>query len=116
MAVTLTLRAGSIADPPGLSGMTWLLSRVSDRGTTARSAADIAEELDSRGITLSMTVTRHLLSLVCTCLAEDFEPVFALLGEMLVAPSLPEKEIATAKGQVITAIRQDDDNPAVRAG
>ena len=37
-----------------------------DRGTASRSAADIAEELDSRGITLTITVTRHLLSIVCT--------------------------------------------------
>ena len=31
------------------------------------------------------------------------------------APSLPDEEIATRKGEVITSIRQDDDNPAVRA-
>ena len=75
----------------------------------------IAEELDSRGITLTVTVTRHLFSLVCTCLAEDFEPVLALLGDIVMSPSLPEAELATRKGEVITAIRQDDDNPAVRA-
>ena len=57
----------------------------------------------------------HSVSLVCTCLAEDFEPVFSLLGEMLMQPSLPEDEIATRKGEVMTAIRQDEDNPAVRA-
>jgi len=115
VAINLAMRAGSIADPPGLPGMTWLLSRVIDRGTATRSAADIAEELDSRGITLTITVTRHLLSLVCTCLADDFEAVLALLGEMLVSPSLPDEEIATRKREVITAIRQDEDNPAVRA-
>src|SRR4029077_11126444 len=115
VAINLAMRTGSIADPPSLPGTAWLLSRVIDRGTTTRSAADIAEELDSRGITLTITVTRHLLSLVCTCLADDFEAVLALLGEMLMAPSLPDEEIATRKGEVITAIRQDQDNPAVRA-
>ena len=34
---------------------------------------------------------------------------------MLMAPSLAEEEIVTRKGEVITAIRQGDDNPAVRA-
>ena len=115
VAINLAMRAGSIADPPGLPGITWLLSRVIDRGTATRSAADIADDLDSRGITLTITVTRHLLSLVCTCLADDFEAVLALLGDMLMSPSLPEGEIATRKGEVITAIRQDEDNPAVRA-
>ncbi len=115
VAISLSLRAGSIADPAGLPGMTWLLSRVIDRGTATRSAADIAEELDSRGITLTITVTRHLFSLVCACLADDFEPVLALLADIVMSPSLPEEEIATRKGEVITSIRQDDDNPAIRA-
>jgi zinc protease len=60
-------------------------------------------------------VTRHLFSLVCTCLADDFEPVLALLGDVLTAPSLPDEEIATRKREVITSIRQDEDNPAVQA-
>jgi zinc protease len=115
VAISLSMRAGSIADPPGQAGLTWLLSRVIDRGTATRSAADIAEDLDSRGITLSILVTRHLFTLVCTCLADDFEPVLALLGDIVMSPSLPEDEIATRKGEVITSIRQDDDNPAIRA-
>jgi zinc protease len=115
VTISLAMPAGSIADPEGLSGMTWLLSRVIDRGTAARSAADIAEGLDSRGITVTIGVTRHLFSLACTCLSDDFEPVLALLGEILMSPSMPAEEIATRKGEVITSIRQDDDNPAVRA-
>jgi zinc protease len=115
VAISLTMRAGSIADPPGLPGMTWLLSRVIDRGTAARSASDIAEELDSRGITLVVNVTRHLFSIGCRCLAEDFDPVLSLLADILTSPSLPEEEVATRKGEVVTSIRQDDDNPGVRA-
>ena len=115
VAISLAMRAGSIADPTGMAGMTSLLARVIDRGTATRSAAEIAEDLDSRGITLTTSVTRHLFTLTCACLAEDFEPVLALLGDILMSPSLPEGEIATRKGEVITAIRQDDDSPAVRA-
>jgi zinc protease len=115
VAINLAMRAGSASDPPGLPGMMWLLSRVIDRGTATRSAADIAEELDGRGITLTISVTRHLFSLVCTCLSDDVEPVLALLGDILIAPSVPEDELATRKGEVITSIRQDEDNPAVRA-
>jgi zinc protease len=115
VTINLGVRAGSICDPADAVGATWMLSRVIDRGTADRSAGDIADELDTRGITLTVTVTRHVFSLVCTCLAEDFEPVFALLGDIVMHPSLPEQEIATRRGEVVTAIRQDDDNPAVRA-
>lgn len=115
VAINLAVRAGSVCDPLEAPGATFLLSRVIDRGTASRSAEDIAGELDGRGITVTITVTRHVFSLVCTCLAEDFEPVFALLGEMLMTPSLPDEEVGRRKGEVITAIRQDEDNPAVRA-
>ncbi|MCU1383841.1 MAG: hypothetical protein JWL71_2538 [Acidobacteria bacterium] len=115
VAISLSVRAGSVADPPDAAGMTWLLSRVIDRGTAARSATDIAEELDSRGITLTILVTRHTVTFVCTCLADDFEPVLTLLADIVMSPSLPQEEIAIRKGEVITAIRQDEDNPAIRA-
>jgi zinc protease len=115
VTISLGMRAGSICDADDAVGATWLLSRVIDRGTATRSALEIADELDNRGISLTIAVTRHVFSLVCTCLAEDFEPVFSLLGQMLMQPSLPEAEISTRKGEVVTAIRQDEDNPAVRA-
>ena len=116
VSIHLAVHVGSIADPEDAPGATWLMSRVIDRGTAAHTTSDIAEALDSRGISLSVTVSRQLLSLVCTCLAEDFEAVFSLLGEMLTSPTFPEEEIATRKGEVVTAIRQDEDNPYVRAG
>jgi zinc protease len=115
VAINLAMRAGSASDPAGRPGTAWLLSRVIDRGTETRSALDIAEDLDGRGIALSLTVTRHLFSIVCTCLADDFEPVFRLLADILINPSLPESEIAIRKGEVITAIRQDEDSPAICA-
>src|SRR5207247_10082546 len=86
-----------------------------DRGTATRSASHTAEELAGRGISLTITVTRHLLSLICTCLSDDFEPVFELLGDILMSPSVPDDELATRRREVVTSIRQDDDNPGVRA-
>jgi zinc protease len=115
VAINLAMRTGSIADPAAAPGTAWLLSRVIDRGTVSRTSADIAEDLDGRGVTLTITVSRHVMSVVCTTLAGDFAPVLSLLGDILIAPSLPDPEIATRKGEVITAIRQDEDNPAVRA-
>ena len=115
VALHLAVRAGSICDPPGEPGATFLLSRVIDRGTATRTADQIAEELDSRGVSLTIAVNRHQISASCTCLTEDFEDVLALAGDILMAPSVPDTELATRKGEVITAIRQDQDNPAVRA-
>jgi zinc protease len=115
VTINLAMRAGSMFDPDDAPGATHLLSRVIDRGTATRPAAAIAEELDDRGISLTIGVTRHLFSVVCTCLARDFEAILRLLGDIVMAPAVPDAELATRKGEVITAIRQDEDNPAVRA-
>jgi zinc protease len=115
VTIHLALRAGSICDPDDALGAMTLLSRVIDRGTATRSAGDIADDLDSRGVSLTISVTRHLFSLVCTCLAADFQPVLALLGDIIMEPSVPDDELTTRKGEAITALRQDEDNPAIRA-
>jgi len=115
VAINLAMRSGSITDPADTPGAAYLMSRVIDRGTATRSADQIAEELDGRGIALSLTVTRHLFSLVCTCLAEDFAAVMDLIAEVLIAPTFPDPELVARKREVVTSIRQDDDNPAVRA-
>lgn len=115
VTISLAVRAGSICDPVGHPGATFLLARTIDRGTTTRSAAEIAETLEDKGASLTIAVTRHLFSLVSTCLAEDFATVLSLLADIVISPSLPDQELAIQKGEVITAIRQDADNPAVRA-
>jgi len=115
VTINLGIRSGSVCDPADAPGAMHLLARVIDRGTLSRSADSVAEDLDNRGITLTIGVTRHLFSLACTCLAEDFETVFALLGDIVRSPAVADSELATRKAEVITAIRQDDDSPAVRA-
>src|SRR5262245_48485969 len=115
VTINIALRAGSVCDPVDAIGALHLLSKLIDRGTTARSVDDIAEALDSRGISLGVTVTRHLFSFICTCLADDFEDVMSLLAEIIRTPSLPDAQLTTRKGEVITMLRQDEDNPGVRA-
>jgi zinc protease len=115
VTINLAIRAGAAADPIESAGAMHLLARAIDRGTSTRSAADIADALDGRGISLSVSVSRHLFSLICTCLSEDFDAVLALLGDIVMSPTVPDTELATRKGEVITGLRQDEDNPAVRA-
>ena len=115
VTINIALQAGSICDPADAPGAMYLLSKLIDRGTATRSTDDIAEALDSRGISLGVTVTRHLFSFICTCLADDFDDVMALLGEIIRTPSLPDAQLTTRKREVITMLRQDEDNPGVRA-
>jgi zinc protease len=115
VTINLAVRSGSVCDPPTGTGAMNLLARMLDRGTVTRSAADIAEVVDSRGATLSIGVTRHLISLVCTCLSEDFSSMLELLADIMTAPSFPATELAARQREIVTSLAQDQDSPYVRA-
>lgn len=116
-AVTINFgfRAGSLDEPDDRPGLAWFLGRVIDRGTVSRSADAIAEVLDDRGVALKVTTNRHVVTLSCTCLAEDFREVLEVLADVARNPAFPPDEIEKRRAEAITAIRQDQDNTGVRA-
>ena len=116
-AVTMLVaaRAGSGHDPAHRLGLAHFVSKMIDRGTAHLNGEQIAEALDGRGVTLNSSVGRHLLTLGCTCLAEDFDDMLALVADIARHPTFPESEVETRRGEIITAIRQDEDSPATMA-
>ena len=115
VTISATFRAGSMYDPPSRLGLANFVSRTIDRGTTARSADQIAEALDGRGVSLIVLVTRHQLGVTCTCLSDDFDRMLDLVGDICVHPTFPDDEVETRRKEIVTSIRQDEDNPAVMA-
>jgi zinc protease len=113
-AVTLhaNIHAGTVFDPPAQPGLAHFVSRVIDRGTVHRSADDIAAELDSGGVGLTVTVNRHVMSLVWTCMVEDFDRMLSLLGEIIMAPAFAADQVEGRRPGILTQIGQDEDNPA----
>ena len=106
---------GTAYDPQDLSGLAHFVSKTIDRGTESRTGDQIAEELDSRGVSLTIAVNRHAVWLVCTCLADDFERILSLVGDIAIRPVFPASEVETRRGEIVTLLRQDQDNPATVA-
>jgi zinc protease len=115
VTIGMCFRAGSINEPDDLTGLAWLAARVIDRGTTTRSADAIAEALDDRGVALRTSTNRHVISLSATCLSEDFSDVLAVVADVARNPVFPQDEIDKRRSEQLTAIRQDHDNPGIRA-
>jgi zinc protease len=115
VTVLANLRAGSVHDPLQHQGLAHFVSRTIDRGTEQYTADEVAEQLDRRGVSLASTVSRHTLSLACTCLVEDVKDVLAIVGEIAIRPVFPPVEVDRRRGEIVTLIRQDEDNPAAVA-
>ena len=115
VTVHASFEAGTVFDPASEHGVSHFVSRTIDRGTLTHPADEIAESLESRGVSLAITVNRHVLSLVCTCLVEDLDAVLATLADIVMQPAFPDAEVETRRGEIITVIRQDEDSPATMA-
>lgn len=116
-AVTIhaAFAAGTAFDPPETAGLAHFVSRTIDRGTLTRPAGLIAEALDSRAVALHITVNRHIMSVVCTCLVEDLAAVLDIVADLAMHPTFPDEEVETKRGEILTLIGQDEDNPAAVA-
>jgi zinc protease len=115
VSVNATFLSGSLHEPGDQTGLAYLTARVIDRGTTKKTADAIAEELDRRGVSLRIGTTRHTMTFSTTCLAEDFDGVLDLMMEVARYPVFPEVELAKRRAESITVVRQEEDNPAIRA-
>ena len=115
VTVHASFEAGTVFDPPSEHGVSHFVSRTIDRGTASHTGDEIAEDLDNRGVSLAITVNRHVLSLVCTCLVEDLDAILAAMADIVMQPAFPYAEVDTRRGEIITMIRQDEDSPAAMA-
>jgi zinc protease len=115
VTISIGVRAGTLSEPASRPGLAAFLGRVLDRGTRELSAEAIAEALDDRGVVLRVSTNRHVQTISCTCLTEDFPDMLSLAARIVRAPVFPVDEIEKRRAETITSIRQDLDNPGVRA-
>jgi zinc protease len=115
VSMLAAVTAGGYEDPVGCDGTAALTARTLDRGTLTRTREAIADELDRRGASLGVSTSRHLMSVNATCLAEDLVPVLSLMGDILRRPAFPEDDVMTRRAELVTTIRQAEDDPALVA-
>jgi zinc protease len=115
VTISASFRAGSMFDPVDLPGLAYLTGRAIDRGTERRTASMMADELDERGVTLRVSSNRQALTVSCTCLAEDFDDVLAIVADVVRHPAFPPAEIEKRRSEALTILRQNEDNPSARA-
>ena len=116
LSILVGVRNGAYSDPPEREGTAALCARVLDRGTVTYSADDIADDLDGRGASLSVAAGRHQMAIAATCLSDDFSAVLTLAADIARHPRFADGEIETRRDNLITSIRQEEDNPAAMAG
>jgi zinc protease len=115
VSFSVSLPAGVMHEDADQAGVAILLARTIDRGTARRSAEEIAEALDGRGVALDIAMNRHNITLGCTCLSGDTPALLDVVLDIVRGPIFPSEEVALRRQEIVTGLRQDEDNPAVRS-
>ena len=103
---------GGLRDEPrGKNGTFNVMSRMLTKGTKTKNAAAIAKEIELLAGDISPYNGRNIFGLSGKFLAKDMHKAFGLLKEFLTETDLKEAELMKVKEDVLSSLRQQDDNP-----
>ena len=106
VTVLVLVDAGAVADPEGQDGLAVLTARAIAEGTRSADGAALVERFERLGTALETSADWDAAVLRLTVLRERLEEALALLGEVLVFPTFPEREIERLKQERLAEILQ----------
>jgi predicted Zn-dependent peptidase len=115
VAASLQVRAGSLFETEATAGITNFMQRVLVRGTEKRSALALAEAADELGGTLEASGEVESAELRGAAIARQWEPLLALLAEVVLEPTFPAVEIERERRLLLGQLQTRADNPFQRA-
>lgn len=117
VAFTMMIRPGQLADPDDLPGLASFTAGMLREGTTTRTSAQIATEIDSLGASLNANAGFGLgyLSVNASGLAPDADKILNLMGDVVLHPTFPDSELAQFKQREQSGLEQRLASPAFLA-
>ncbi|MDE2127732.1 MAG: insulinase family protein [Armatimonadetes bacterium] len=110
-AVGLWAGAGSRDETPRNRGISHFIEHMLFKGTSQRTAREIASEIESRGGHLNAFTGKESTCYHARILADDCETAVDVLTDMLCNSLFMEEEIEREKGVVISEIKMYEDSP-----
>jgi zinc protease len=111
VAGQLVVRSGSAADPAGLPGLAAFTAAMLDEGTKIRDALAIASQLEGLGANLTTGSNFDGSFVTFDVLKPNAEQALAIVSDVTLGPTFPEKEVERVRGDRLTALLQQRDSP-----
>jgi zinc protease len=105
VSVALYLRSGAEVDPPKLAGLTDLTAGLLDKGTTTRSAPQIAEAADALGGSLGSGAGFDNSQVSITVTTPKLGAALDLLADVVRHPTFAQEEIDRERKQMLDDLR-----------
>lgn len=112
---TLAVQAGCRVESAAQAGLSSLLAECLPKGTTTRSAAQIAASVEDYGGSLNCRAGNNTLLLTLRCLAEDAPTMLELLADVALHPDFPAEAVNTAREDMLADILEEQEDPVALA-
>jgi zinc protease len=111
----LVVRAGSVDDPAGKEGLAHLTADLMTQGAAARSAKQIAEDIEFVGGDLSAGADAERMVVTCEVLKKDLATGIEIFRDVIVQPTFGTAEFQRKKDEALAEIASERDDPATVA-
>jgi zinc protease len=115
VSIASVFKAGLLAEREEENGITRLLSKVLLKGTTTRTAEQLADEIESVGGSISSDAGNNSLTVGVKVMQPDFALGLELLGDVLLNATLPEAAITREKEVQLASIKAEEEELTVVA-
>ncbi|HET7607747.1 MAG TPA: pitrilysin family protein [Gammaproteobacteria bacterium] len=113
--VNLVVHAGSGDDPPSQYGLASLTAAMLDEGAGARSALEIADEIEFLGAELGATSSFDASAVRLNVPVRTMTSALSIMADVALRPTFPPDELERLREERLTALLQTRNDPAAVA-
>jgi predicted Zn-dependent peptidase len=103
--------SGSRDETAEINGVSHFVEHMVFKGTTSRSAKQIAREVDTIGGNLDAFTSKETVCFNIKVLDENVAPALDVLADLVLHPTFTPEELAREQGVILEEIKMDEDNP-----
>jgi len=111
VSVGVWVGAGSRRETPEQNGISHFIEHMLFKGTTHRTAEQIARSVDSIGGNLDAFTAKELVSFNTKVLDEHLSLAFDVLADLVLHPLFRKEDIEKEKGVILEEIKMENDSP-----
>ena len=111
ISVGVWVGSGSRREAPEQNGISHFIEHMLFKGTTSRSAEDIARSVDSIGGNLDAFTSKELVCFNTKVLDQHLPQAFDVLADLVLHPTFREDDIEKEKGVILEEIKMEEDSP-----
>src|SRR5271155_99573 len=111
ISVGIWIGTGSRRETSDQNGISHFIEHMLFKGTTSRSAEDIARSVDSVGGNLDAFTAKELVCFNTKVLDQHLPRAFDVLADLVLHPLFRDEDIDKEKGVVLEEIKMDADSP-----